>query len=168
MALFGYGVDRGWCPGNPALKVAVAKEEPSTIGILSPGEFARLLGAASESTLPYWAIGGFAGVRTAELFRLEWRDVHWDSGLIEISAAKAKTAARRFVHMQPALKAWLAPYRNHHGPICPATGQRLLRLLVADRSRAGLLKWPNNALRHSYSRAITWSTSDPLGKPHSN
>jgi integrase len=53
--------------------------------------------------------------------------------------------------MQPALKTWLEPYSNHRGPICPATGLKLHKLLVADRTRAGILKWPNNALRHSYA-----------------
>ena len=151
VTLFGYGMNRGWCPDNPAAKSSVAKERPGAIGILSPEQFAQLLGAASEATLPYWAIGGFAGIRSAELERLTWKDVHWDSGLIEISASKAKTAARRFVHMQSALKGWLEPYRDHRGPICPVTGPRLHKLLVADRQRAEIIKWPSNAMRHSFA-----------------
>jgi integrase len=29
-------------------------------------------------TLPYWLLGGFAGLRRAELERLEWKDIHFD------------------------------------------------------------------------------------------
>jgi integrase len=151
VALFNYGIDRGWCPGNLATKTTIAKEKPAPIGILTPDEFSRLLATANETTLPYHLLAGFAGIRSAELERLEWKDIHWDSGLIEISANKAKTAARRFVHMQPALKSWLEPYRSHRGPICPATGRRLYKLLVADRTQAGILEWPSNALRHSFA-----------------
>jgi integrase len=149
VSLYSYGVDRGWCPANPAAKITVAREHPGPIGILTPGEFASLLGNASEQTLPYFAIGGFGGIRTAELQRLEWKDVHFDSKLIEISASKAKTAAKRFVKILPALEKWLEPYRNHRGLIVPQNG--LKKLLLADRKRAGINHWPSNALRHSFA-----------------
>jgi hypothetical protein len=41
-------------------------------------EFARLLESASDETLPYWALGGCTGLRTAELERLDWAEVHFD------------------------------------------------------------------------------------------
>jgi integrase len=44
----------------------------------TPAEFARLLESASDETLPYWALGGFTGLRTAELERLGWAEVHFD------------------------------------------------------------------------------------------
>ena len=50
--------------------------------------------------------------------------------------------------MLPNLRAWLAPYGNYKGMICPIG---LRKKLEADRKRASLLKeWPSNALRHSY------------------
>jgi len=146
--LFEYGVARGWCPSNPVSKVAIAREHEAPVGILSPEELARLLENAGESTLPYWAIVAFAGLRSAELERLEWREVHFDRNLVEVSAAKAKTAQRRFVEIQPALAKWLEPYRSRCGKICP---KNLRRLLLEDRERAQLSKWPPNALRHSFA-----------------
>jgi integrase len=59
----------------------------SDIAILSPTEFARLLECASDETLPYWAIGGFAGLRSSELERLDWADVHLDSDLVEVPSS---------------------------------------------------------------------------------
>ena len=147
-SLFAYSMDRGWCAANPASKVTIARERETPIGILSPDEFSKLLENASEQTLPYWLLGGFAGIRSAEIERLTWRDIHFESRLIEISANKSKTAAKRFIEIQPALEAWLAPYKNHHGPICPVN---LRKLLEADRQRAGIKAWPTNALRHSFA-----------------
>jgi integrase len=147
-SLFTYSVDRGWCSGNPASKVTIARERETPIGILSPEEFSNLLENASEQTLPYWLLGGFAGVRSAEINRLVWKDIHFESGLIEVSGDKSKTAAKRFIPIQPVLQAWLVPYKNHRGSICPVN---LRKLLEADRRRAGIAAWPSNALRHSFA-----------------
>jgi integrase len=45
---------------------------------LTPEQFAKVLEAASEETLPYWLLGGFSGLRRAEIERLEWKDIHFD------------------------------------------------------------------------------------------
>ena len=42
--------------------------------------------------VPFLAIGAFAGVRHAEIQRLDWKDVRFDAGIIEIHAGNAKTA----------------------------------------------------------------------------
>jgi integrase len=146
--LFGYAEQRGWCQENPIAKVRKIRASGSPIGILNPEELAKLLEAASEQTLPYWLLGGFAGLRRAEIERLEWKDVHFDSALIEVPALKAKTASRRFVRIQPNLAAWLEPYINKSGKICPPN---LRKLLETDRTNAGLKTWPSNGLRHSFA-----------------
>ncbi len=61
---------------------------------------------------PIIAIGGLAGLRTAELLRLDWADVWRVPGHIEITAGKAKTRQRRLVEICPALAAWLEPFRT--------------------------------------------------------
>ena len=128
--------------------VGRAKERSGEIEILTVAQTARLLESASAETLPYWAIGAFAGLRSAEIERLDWREVDFESGLIEVKASKSKTASRRHIPMQPNLRAWLAPYRNASGPVCPIG---LRKKLGADRERAGLReKWPQNGLRHGF------------------
>ena len=57
------------------------------------------------------AVGGLAGLRTAELLRLDWADVWRVQGHIEITAGKSKTRQRRLVEICPALQAWLEPCR---------------------------------------------------------
>jgi integrase len=145
--LFEYAVKRKWCGENPLASVEKATVDDSEVGILTPEQFAKLLEQASEETLPYWAIGGFAGLRSAELERLAWEDIHFDSDLVEVKA-KSKTGARRFVTMQPALRAWLASYEGRKGRVAP---RMLRKRLEADRARAGIVAWPSNALRHSFA-----------------
>jgi integrase len=147
-AFFNFAREQGWCSESPLLTSHKAKVRLSEIGILTPSEFARLLENASAETLPYWAIGGFAGLRTAELERLDWAEVHFDSDLIEVKAAKSKTASRRFVPIRPALKEWLAPCEDQKGRVAPKI---LRKRLERDRRIANIEHWPSNALRHSFA-----------------
>jgi len=147
-ALFSFARRSGYVKDSPLGDVEKAKERAGEIEILTVAQTARLLESASAVTLPYWAIGAFAGLRVAEIERLAWEEVDFERGLIEVKAAKAKTGSRRHVHIQPNLAEWLAPYHTATGPVCPIG---LRKRLDADRERAGLLEnWPQNALRHSY------------------
>ena len=139
---------RGYCVGNPAEQSAKAKEIESAVGILTVEQTARLLESAAAELVPYIAIGAFAGLRRAELERLDWKEVDLQSGLIEVAAAKAKSARRRFVKIQPNLAKWLQPSAQLSGNVTPA-GYRAL--LEAAREAAGIEQWPQNALRHSFA-----------------
>lgn len=146
--LFSFARRQGYTQVNPIPDVERAKERGGEIGILTVDQTSTLLKNASKETIPYWAIGAFAGLRTAEIERLDWREVDFDAGLIEVKASKAKTATRRLVTIQPNLAAWLVPYKEKKGPVCPVG---LRHKLLEDRERAELRKeWPSNALRHSF------------------
>jgi integrase len=85
------------------------------IKFYTPREFAPLLAAAKDDLRPLRpiiAIGGLAGLRTAELLRLDWSDVWRVPGHIEVTAGKAKTRQRRLVKICPPLAAWLKPFRT--------------------------------------------------------
>jgi integrase len=84
----------------------------STVELYTPGELAALLAAADDTLRPIIAIGGLAGLRTAELLRLDWADVWRVPGYIEVTAGKAKTRQRRLVETGPALVAWLENFRK--------------------------------------------------------
>jgi integrase len=145
--LFEFGRKCGWVGSNPLSDVAKAKVREALPGILTVEQTARLLEAAGEETLPFWALATFGGLRTAELTRLQWEDIHFADKLIEVPATSSKTGSRRFVIIQPNLQRWLAPYHDRRGPVGPPN---LRKLLETDRERAGILKWPPNAARHSY------------------
>jgi integrase len=146
---FNFAVRSGYATANPAVGAAKAKVVGETPGILTVIEAARLLEAATPDILPYFAIGLFAGLRRAELERLDWSEIDFDSRLIEVKAEKSKTAQRRLVTMQPNLRAWLLPLRKHKGNVTPELGFR--ESFEQAREAAGISQWPENALRHSFA-----------------
>jgi len=98
--------------------VLLAKPGPSEIEIFTPKEIAEILANAEDRLIPFLALGAFAGIRSAEIQRLEWTDIHFDAGIIEIRAAKAKTASRRTVPILDNLRAWLMRHRREAGLVC--------------------------------------------------
>jgi integrase len=148
MVAFNFARDRGYCIGNPVEKTAKAKAIDTVPGILTVDETSRLLENAPERLVPYIAIGAFAGLRRAELERLDWKEIDLHSRLIEVTASKAKSARRRFVKIKPNLLSWLKPYAQTRGAVTPPDYREQL-----DKARedAGVQTWPNNALRHSFA-----------------
>ena len=148
LTMFSFCVQRGYSSMNPVSNTRPSKEVQKPVGILTVAEIVRLLGIAPPTIVPYFAIGAFAGLRTAEIERLNWSEVDTDLKHIEVTADKAKTAQRRIVDIQPNLKTWLQLHQKATGSIVPVN----LRTLYRDaRIKAGLQKWPPNALRHSYA-----------------
>ncbi len=135
------------------------KEEETDIAIFTPDEMRSLLLAAHERILPFLAIGAFSGIRSAEIHRLDWQDIKWDRGHIEIAGRKAKTAARRLAILPDNLKAWLAPWREATGPIVPISDYSgaLNDVAVKARIPGG---WRQNALRHSFISYRVAETGD--------
>jgi integrase len=145
---FNFAKERGYCIGNPAANTARAKVIETAIGILTVEQTARLLENAAVELVPYIAIGAFGGLRRAELERLDWKEIDMQSGLIEVTASKAKSARRRFVRIQSNLAKWLQPYAQLSGRVTPP---RYSELLDQAREAAGITEWPQNALRHSFA-----------------
>jgi integrase len=135
------------------------KEEETEIAIFTPDEMQRILLAAHDRILPFLAIGAFAGIRSAEIHRLDWEDIKWDRGHIEIAGRKAKTAARRLAILPDNLKAWLMPWREAIGPIVPIsdTSGALGDLGIKAQIPGG---WRQNGLRHSFISYRVAETGD--------
>ena len=160
VSLFKFGRSHGYLPsGLPTAAEGLrkAKEDSEEIGILTPEDMSRLLTGASERLIPLLAIGGFAGLRTAEILRLDWGEIDFEQSHIEIKSGKSKTAQRRLALLLPNLKAWLKPYRNCTGLVCPTNEVETERRELAKTLE---IPWPNNALRHSYASYRMASTDD--------
>jgi integrase len=118
--------------------------------IYTPKEFRALLQTAKDSMRAIVAIGGFAGLRTSELLRLDWADVWRVPGHIEITSGKSKTRQRRLVEICPALESWLAPFRtNTSGRLCTLHEITWQQHFVALCDKARVNRKPNG-LRHSF------------------
>jgi len=149
--MFSYAERRRVIDSNPVLRTAQPKLVDKPPEIFSVDELAALLGAAATrmpEVVPMLAIGAFAGVREAEIKRLNWSEVDQRRGHIEIKSSKAKSARRRIVAMQPNLLDWLRPYAGMTGSVVPVNARKKLD---AVRQAAGLTRWPKNGLRHSFA-----------------
>jgi integrase len=103
------------------------------------------------------AIGAFAGVREAEIKRLNWSEVDQRRGHIEIKSSKAKSARRRIVEIQPNLRDWLRPYAGMTDAVVPVNARKKLDAIRRD---AALARWPKNGLRHSFASYRLAATHD--------
>ncbi len=145
---FNFAIGRGYCVTNPATKSAKAKEVEGAVGILTVHQTARLVEVAPAELVPFITIGAFAGLRRAELERLDWSEVDLESGLIQITASKAKSARRRFVKIRSNLDSWLRPLARQKEAVTPSNYRELFD---AARKSAGITEWPQNALRHGFA-----------------
>jgi len=104
--LFSYAERRRMIDTNPILRTSRPKLVDKAPEIFSVDELTALLNAAyavAPEVVPMLAIGAFAGLRESEIKRLGWHEVNMRRGYIEVKAAKAKTAKRRVVRIQPNL-----------------------------------------------------------------
>ncbi len=134
-----------------------SKAGVSVIGIYSPEEFKILLSGLTGDLRLFVAIAGYAGLRSAEIVRLEWADVHLDHGEIEVKAGDAKTGSNRFVPILPPLLKILQKAQQKAGRVLAGMkdefdlSRRFTReagkLETADCQK---FKTRHNGLRHSF------------------
>jgi integrase len=150
-ALFNYALKRNYLSTNPFLAVERIKVVEDAPEIFTPSQLQAVLEAASSELVPALAIGAFAGLRTAELFRLEWSEVDLSRGFVQVTAAKAKSARRRLIPISANLAEWLAPYARLAGKVYRGRLQEYHLQAAMATEAAGLARWPKNGLRHSYA-----------------
>ncbi len=153
-AVFAYAVHRGLIGENPFRKVKKPRVEArDSVEVFTPEQMAALLKAAHPDWLPALAIAGFAGLRPDEIGRLEWKEIHLDTGFVEVTARKAKGGQRRrLVVISKNLRAWLEPYAGKTGRVvsCPKGMEDRYKRQMAMKA-AGIERWPNDVLRHSFA-----------------
>ncbi len=149
ITLFSYARQRGYLPKNiptEAEALSKAKVRGGEIEIFHAAQIEKLLAHATPEMIPFIALGGFAGLRSAESHRLHWDALLFDDDLIELKAGQAKTASRRLVPMEPNLKAWMQPLKAR-GKVIPDDEIWKGVTALAKKLEIG---WPQNVLRHSY------------------
>jgi len=163
--LFNHAKAQGYLPRGVATE-ADSLSTPKvpnggSIGIFTPEEMQKLLSGtkahqATDEHRLWLALGGFAGLRTAELMRLEWKHIHVARGIIQISHDVAKTQSRRIIAMQPNLIAWLSPCAGRTGKVFePRADERCHEYA----KRLGV-EWKANGLRHSFISYLCATTKN--------
>ncbi len=145
-----HGVSAGYLPRDrksAAEHTARARKTVEAIEVFAPADFAKLLTAADEVILPYFVLGGFCGLRTAEIMRLNWEDIRWPESSIIIGAAIAKTRTRRLAPLTDTAAAWLAGWKAKAGRVLPI---KQPEHRVKDICKAAGVTWKHNGLRHSF------------------
>lgn len=115
----------------------------SSIDLFTPEEFKKILAVTPERMLPFMVIGAFAGLRNAEIRRLNWADI--GPKYIEVNAESSKVGTRRLVEISPNLRIWLDSLQSFGNVLNVDPDDYFKR--IGDN--AGI-KWRRNALRHSW------------------
>ena len=138
-ALFAWAARQKTIEANPVDAVAKPRVIRPAPAIWNPAELERLLRAAPPALVPGLVLQAFSGLRTAELLRLEWREVDLPGALVTVAATKSKTAARRLVTISPNPAEWLAPYAGATGLVWRVDGAPTMmtsRSFAAGNSRS--------------------------------
>jgi integrase len=162
-ALVGHCVREGWIlPGSCDVaridRWTVASGE---IAIFTPEELGRLFAGAGPEMRPWIGLGAWAGLRTAELGRLRWKDIRFDAeadaphGYVDVpaditkNAAKLRGRARRLVPLTENLRRLLLDHRPEDPSTRLCTFQSPNHQLLKAARKAGV-EWKDNGLRHSF------------------
>ena len=152
--LFSYAVRAGVLEVNPVAATSNPKTRRKKAVILKPDEVSQLLTASPTETLPAFILMTFCGIRNKETFRLDWRDIDWEDGTVEVSAedGKRESHARHVTIPENALE-WLRPLAKRRGKIAAFRDfDEYTRRLQDARAAAGwdVGEWPANALRKTF------------------
>lgn len=159
VSLFAYAKQQGHLPRDrqteaellPSRSRLKSSKVQAPIGIYTPAQMAKILAAAPEHMRPLFALGAFAGLRSAEIYRIKWQDIRKDYVIVE--AGNSKTAARRLVPVQPALSAWLATCKRGEADaeLCARwSHESTFTATMSEAVRRAGVEPVANGLRHSF------------------
>ncbi|MBN9692506.1 MAG: tyrosine-type recombinase/integrase [Verrucomicrobia bacterium] len=163
VGLFRFAARLRYIPRTLADEVAELdkpKPEAAKAEIFTPKECAAILNKLPDDMIPAFVLGAFAGLRPAEIARLDWSDIRMEQKVLIVGAHQAKTASRRVVPLSDNLVEWLLPHTGE-GRICPVETPGWMAQKFTDGAKLAGVDWKRNALRHSYISYRLAITADP-------
>jgi integrase len=150
---FGYLKSNRLIDDDPMGGVPAPKTKPAR-NILMPAQMAKLLDLElPDHVRALLLLGGFAGLRTEEVERMDWANVNVRTGQIHVPPGAMKDSGgfdQRIVDLTEPLKrrrAWLAKQKGKIIPLASETLHTHRRQACAPV----LAEWPDNCLRHSFA-----------------
>lgn len=155
---------------HQADKTEVIRVQESKLESWSVPEMRTLLQYSNPKTLPWIVLGAFAGVRSAEIERMNWEDIDWNSNLIlvhskRVGTGKVRAQNDRTIPMTENLKSWLSPFRTFQGNILKSLSVKniyedLDKIVSVIRRNNTDFQWKPNANRHSFATYYLALTGD--------
>jgi len=151
---------------DPLAKVSTFNDPHSKtakVSILTPDQLEEFLRVADPDFVPFFALNAFTGLRQEEVIRLDWSEIKLDRCLIDLPFQKSKNRKRKLIEVSENLIAWLKPHEQLAGSVMPR--KKLQLAFESAAKKAGILPWPQNALRHSFcsyavaSRGFDWTAA---------
>jgi integrase len=136
-----------YAPQNVAAEIqrpTVKRKDPE---ILAVDQVENMLKGTIGQDRACAALGMFVGVRPEELPKLDWKHIDLERGIVRLPPEITKTNVGRILYLEPNAVAWLRTVRGK-GLIFKGDASCLTSRL---RLAAGLEKWPQNALRHTFA-----------------
>jgi integrase len=163
--IFGHAVAKQYAATNPLDQLA--KEDIKRLGgeqardidainKLSPAETEKLLKAGVElgdtGLLATLVLRLFCGLRTGEVSRLDWSEVHWldPKPYIHITAAKAKKRNIRHVTIPENALAWLRLCNPKASGAVDSGSHKTYAKRFGRIPQLAKITWENNDTRHSF------------------
>ena len=169
VTLWSFAKSKGYLPRDQQTEAELLRNRKRTkaaklsaeIGTYEPAALRQILAAAPAHLLPIFAIGAFAGLRSAELHRLTWGNIR--PGFIQVDADDSKIAVKRHAPVTIALKEWLAKSKRGEDDqrLCTrfAHENALARAMTKAIRDAGV-EPVHNGLRHTFCSARVAATDD--------
>lgn len=163
---FNAAVARKWRGDNPVQKIETVSLDDTEPGILSVEECLAILEAARKLDTRFVgciALQLFAGIRPAELLRLDPEKINLDDGYVEVTGKKAKTRQRRLVQLSANAVAWIKigcelPPKNFRARLnairVPSGFQGFRKRMENGKEKWIKVEgkaWPHDAFRHSFA-----------------
>lgn len=173
--LFSYARSKSYLPRNVDTNAhytttfKAKKRERKAVEIYSVPQMKLLLSKIDRSVLPFVTLAAFAGLRSAEIARLDWGNVQFerDGGVIDLTSELTKTGTRRLVDIQPVLRAWLKPIAKETGNVMGVRDEyhlsKRFRIAVQNLHEAKepfIFSPLHNGFRHSFISYFYALTSD--------
>jgi integrase len=164
--LFNFAAAQKLVAREHALEIAEVETPKIVIGnvpTFTSADVLKLFATATRAELPTLVLLTFCPLRTAEVARLDWKDVRLAERVLIVNASVAKISVRRVVPLPEAAVQWLHGHSRASGPIWPEQpdpyGDRLAHRLPLLAKAAGVA-YGKNAFRHSVISALMATEQD--------
>lgn len=147
---------REWIEKNPMRAVSSPKPEEPKKEIFTVDQIESMLKGATDEEKILIALGAFAGLRSSEIEGNEdhpgirWENLDFEKGEVWIPKEVTKKTRERIVPMFEPFKAILKRAKKS-GFMFKVYDKKKNKIRADLAKKAGLKKWPDNALRHSFA-----------------